>query len=188
MQPTHFSSFLQNRPICDKLFLVIEMATKKLTLDRALSAATVILWMGVIFLFSAQTGNDSGSTSGGIVRWLVNFFHPHFSQMPEDQQMGILVLWHTLIRKGAHFSEYAILGALLCNALRTYNLARSLRWLIPVAGSALYAISDELHQFFVPDRVCSIVDVGIDTAGAIFGIALFSLFAYLIKKRAKTAR
>ena len=179
---------MQNRRFCDKLSVVIEMAIKKLTLDRTLSAAAVALWMGVIFLFSAQTGNDSGSTSGGIVRWLVNLFHPHFSQMPEGQQMGILALWHTLIRKGAHFSEYAILGALLCNALRTCNLSRPLRWLIPIAGSAIYAMSDEVHQYFVPDRVCSIVDVGIDTAGAIFGAVLFSFIAFLIRKHIKPAQ
>ena len=161
------------------------MMIKKQTLDRTLSAAAVALWMAVIFLFSAQNGNVSGSTSGGVVRWLVNLFHPHFSQMPEGQQMGILALWHTLIRKGAHFSEYAILGALLCNAIRTYRFSRFWRWAIPIAGSAIYAMSDELHQFFVPDRVCSIVDVGIDTAGAICGTAVFALIAFLLRRRKK---
>jgi len=164
------------------------MATKKLTLDRALSAAAVALWMAVIFLFSAQTGNDSGSTSGDIVRWLIGLLYPGFAQLSEAQQLGILELWHTLIRKGAHFSEYAILGALLCNALRTYGLSRLWRWLIPAAGSALYAMSDELHQFFVPGRVCSFVDVGIDTAGAIFGTVLFSFIAFLIRKHIKPAQ
>jgi VanZ family protein len=46
-------------------------------------------------------------------------------------------------------------------------------------------MSDELHQFFVPDRVCSIVDVGIDTAGAICGTAVFALIAFLLRRKKK---
>ena len=89
-----------------------------------------------------------------------------------------------VIRKGAHFTEYAVLAMLIANALLVCG---KLRWFVPVAVSAAYAVTDEIHQYFVPGRACRLLDVGIDTCGAIFGTAVFALVLYLTKKR-KTAQ
>ena len=93
-------------------------------------------------------------------------------------------IWHWIVRKGAHFTEYAVLAMLVANALRTYG---KLRWYLPVAISAAYAVSDEVHQYFVPGRACRLLDMGIDTCGALFGTVVFSLLLWLIKKRKNTA-
>jgi VanZ family protein len=72
--------------------------------------------------------------------------------------------WDLLLRKLAHAAEYAILGALLVRALqRPY-------WAL-VLGVA-YAISDEIHQTFVPGRQGSPIDVLIDSAGVLAGVVL----------------
>jgi VanZ family protein len=70
--------------------------------------------------------------------------------------------WDTVLRKGAHLTEYAILGALLLRALGRAAPA--------LAGGAFYAASDELHQHFVRGRHASPLDVLLDTAGVAVGV------------------
>ena len=69
--------------------------------------------------------------------------------------------WDFPLRKAAHVGEYAVLGALLARAVQP-----------PTAlflGIA-YALSDELHQSFVPGRAASLIDVAIDSVGVAVGI------------------
>lgn len=150
---------------------------------RVLSWMAVAGWAGVIFWMSAQTGNQSGGASEAIVRWLVDVFCPHFEKITQVRQTAILEVCHTIVRKCAHFAEYAVLAMLLANALRRYVLPNRLYWLLPVVISAVYAVTDEVHQYFVPDRACRLLDVGIDTCGAIFGMCLFAAILAVIRKR-----
>jgi len=70
---------------------------------------------------------------------------------------------HFIIRKLAHFTEYAILGFLAARAFRT-----SPRWfLVSAALVVVYALLDEYHQSFVPSRTASVFDSFIDMAGGI---------------------
>ena len=95
--------------------------------------------------------------------------------MPEEVIHAIVVA----ARKGAHLTEYAILAVLLWRALR-HNMDKERRpWLWSQAAQALllvilFAASDEFHQSFVPTREASVVDVLIDTAGAV--LALLSVW------------
>ena len=149
--------------------------------------AAVVAWMAVIFLFSAQTGDNSGNTSGEIVKWVIGLFYRNFAELSVEKQTKILEIVHLLIRKGAHFSEYAVLALLTANALRPYPLSLLLRWVLPVAFCALYAVTDEIHQYFVADRVCSISDWFVDSLGALAGVAavslLFYIFSYIKRRR-----
>jgi VanZ family protein len=70
--------------------------------------------------------------------------------------------WDTVLRKGAHLAEYAVLGALLLRALGRDGAAF-------LAGVA-YAATDELHQHFVSGRHASPVDVAIDAVGVALGL------------------
>jgi VanZ family protein len=74
--------------------------------------------------------------------------------------------WDTILRKGAHVTEYAILGLLLLRAVGREVPA----FLIGVA----YAITDEVHQRFVQGRHASPIDVAIDSAGILLGILLLA--------------
>jgi VanZ family protein/O-antigen ligase len=73
-----------------------------------------------------------------------------------------------LLPKLAHLLEYGILGVLLARAQSASVMPRSLTW--PLALAGLYAISDELHQSFVPGRTPLAADVLIDVAGAALGL------------------
>jgi VanZ family protein len=73
-----------------------------------------------------------------------------------------LGLWDLALRKFAHLTEYAILGALLLRAVRTPGWAFSI--------AVLYAASDELHQHFVSGRHAAPLDVAIDAVGIAAGV------------------
>ena len=154
----------------------------KTSSKRLTSWLAVAVWMTVIFLFSAQTGDDSGDTSGRILRLAMKLLYWNFEAFSSQQQERLMAVWSVIIRKGAHFTEFAVLGALLSNALHTYELSKKPRWLLPVGIGALYAVSDEIHQYFVPERACCLLDIGIDTTGVIFGTVVFYWMIYLWKK------
>jgi VanZ family protein len=73
--------------------------------------------------------------------------------------------WDTILRKGAHLTEYAVLGGLLYRALGREPLA--------LAVGIAYAATDELHQYFVRGRHASPVDVAIDAVGVAVGMLLW---------------
>jgi VanZ family protein len=73
--------------------------------------------------------------------------------------------WDLVLRKLAHATEYAVLGALLVRATGRTGLA--------IALGTLYAVSDEIHQTFVPGRMGSPVDVAIDAIGVACGVVLW---------------
>ena len=107
--------------------------------SRALSLwLPVIVWAAVIFTFSSipSLGDRASAT------------------------------WDTILRKGAHMTEYAILGLLLLRAIG--------RELPALAVGIGYAITDELHQHFVRGRHASPIDVLIDTVGLAIGIFVVS--------------
>ena len=96
----------------------------------------VLAWAAVIFAFSSIPSLSSG-----------------------------LGVWDTVLRKGAHVTEYAILGALLYRALE--------RDVPALAAGIAYAATDELHQHFVRGRHASPIDVGIDAVGVALGMILW---------------
>ena len=149
---------------------------------QLLSWLSVAAWMAVIFLFSAQNDSQSGDTSGAVVRWFLACIYRGFEEFSPQHQQELLDFWHIIIRKCAHFTEFGVLAMLSANALR---LCGKLRWFLPVVISAAYAVTDEIHQYFVPGRACRLLDVGIDTCGAVFGTALFALGFFYLSKRAQ---
>ncbi len=72
--------------------------------------------------------------------------------------------WDTILRKCAHATEYAILGALLLRALW--------REVPAFAAGVAYAVTDEIHQAFVRGRHAAPLDVLVDAAGVLAGILL----------------
>ncbi len=76
--------------------------------------------------------------------------------------------WDLVLRKLAHAAEYAVLGALLLRATGRIGVALAL--------GVAYAVSDEIHQTFVPGRAGKPLDVAIDTLGVVVGIVLWQLY------------
>jgi VanZ family protein len=86
----------------------------------------------------------------------------------------------------AHFVEYAILALLLARALSLSHPQAS-TVIGAVVLSSAYAVTDELHQSFVPMRVPDPMDWLLDTAGAIVSVLLWLLVANLANRRAQVA-
>ena len=77
----------------------------------------------------------------------------------------------------AHFTEYFILGLLVYNMAHSYNKKTYMSIIICI----IYAISDEIHQIFVPGRSCQISDMIIDVSGALLGIYFLFILINKIK-------
>jgi VanZ family protein len=95
---------------------------------------------------------------------------------------------HFLFRKLAHLTEYGIYAVLLYGS---FGAGRDFRWLwrratICAAIAGGYALTDELHQLFVPGRTGTLHDSALDACGAI--LALAGLYVYNVVSQAKARR
>ncbi len=119
---------------------------------------STILIMLFIFLQSAMPAAVSDLESGFIVSRLAEWL-----QADED-------LVSFVVRKSAHFTEFLILGVSLFLTVR--DLRKRASFWIPWAIGAVYAVSDEIHQYFVPGRSCEVRDMIIDACGVAAGVAI----------------
>ena len=143
--------------------------------------ALVLAAAAMIFYFSSQDATESAKTSSGFLAWLVNLFLPGFKDMSYRQRLRILNQFQYIIRKLAHFSEFALLGVSLRLLFQALRLPRPLFWAW-VAGT-LYACTDELHQLWVDGRGPMWQDVCIDSAGVLAGALLTTLILWRRKRR-----
>jgi VanZ family protein len=150
---------------------------------RRLAGILALVWMCVIFGFSAQTKEESSVVSEGVSYRLVEstgfLFHLH---LDEDQLREIANSIENVVRKGAHMTEYAILAILIYLWTGQWELTVFRKSCIAVLASALYACSDEVHQLFVAGRAGRFTDVMIDSAGALLGLALFLVVRRVVKR------
>lgn len=120
----------------------------------------------LIFCLSHQSGEESTETSGWFTS-LLNFIFPF--ELTED-----------FVRTMAHFSEFACLSFFMNNLFVSYKDK-----LTPVFACALsffYAITDEIHQIFVPGRACQFLDMMVDLAGIVSGMFVFTILYLLTNK------
>jgi VanZ family protein len=128
----------------------------------------VLIWMGFIFIGSGDVLSSTHTSRflEPLVRWLL----PSLTR----EAVGEIVF---AIRKCGHLTEYAILWLLCWRALRQPLKGDTRPWSwrdaeMALAFAAAYAVSDELHQAFVPSRQGSAWDVLLDTCGAAAGLLL----------------
>lgn len=134
---------------------------------RVLSWIAVFLWMVLIFNFSSQVAEQSNALSSGITEVVVKIVEKIAPRMAAKMDIGKL---NHMIRKNSHFFLYLILGALFINSIRQSKICGIRGVIITLLFCSFYAISDEVHQLFVPGRGAQIKDVFIDIAGAAAGI------------------
>lgn len=141
--------------------------TKERVLDIAF-AVLIVLWCGIIFAFSTESGESSGSTSEKVCRFVAGIFVSDFEEKTDGAQRSIVEGMQFFIRKTAHFCAYSVLGFLSAMLLRRMRVAKRIG--ISEIFCLLYAASDEIHQRFVPGRSGNLRDVMIDGSGALAGI------------------
>lgn len=142
---------------------------------KVISWLLVILWMALIFYLSHQPAMESNSLSTGIVERIIAVIDRVTFDIDIDTGY-----FNFFIRKSAHFFTYLILGMLVFNALTSSGMRGLRRFFIALAVCILFAVSDEVHQLFIPGRAGQVRDVMIDTAGAIVGVGGFLVVEKLI--------
>lgn len=156
---------------------------KRQQLQIILSWIAVLLWMFLIFVLSAQPAPRSNGLSQKVTEVIiekVGLLVP--LDIKTSTTTDLIKRFNHIVRKCAHVSEYFVLGALVMNAMKTSKVLKFKALIFSVLICILYAISDELHQLFVPGRGAQMMDVLIDSAGAIAGIGCI----FLIKRRNST--
>ncbi len=144
----------------------------------------LIFWMGFIFFMSAQTGEESASMSSPVADFVIKIFVPDYEDKTPAEQEDIKHTVELIIRKGAHFTEYAILGFLVYLVVQMYILKTKARFIISWLFATLYAASDEFHQGFVGGRGPQVKDVCIDSAGAFVGVLFGAVLLIVLIRRA----
>ena len=134
--------------------------------------------LALIWGNSLRTGTESGAMSGRVLVWINSLLHLNES--------GAEVL-HLVIRKMAHFTEFACLGLLLTWWFGMTGEKKGHLICMPLLCGLLAACVDETIQLFVPDRGPSLIDVWIDTAGTAAGIA-FLLIGYNYIRKNKNSQ
>ena len=117
-----------------------------------------LVWMALIWSISSDLG--STDHSAGPFAWIMTVLFPWAT--PAQIELA-----HVAVRKLGHMVEYAILAVLW---FRTLYAGRRLPFtssaLMSLAISIAWAITDEVHQSFVPSRNASALDVIVDSTGA----------------------
>lgn len=138
-----------------------------------------ILWITLlllIFFFSAQNGKASRNLTTTSISTVVQNVSSETSK--KESLIEFLI---KPVRKSAHFLEFFVLGVLTFLLFKEMGIPYRKLLFYSILFCLFYAVSDEFHQLFVPDRTARLFDVCIDSAGSITGIMIL----YLICKRKK---
>ena len=85
-----------------------------------------------------------------------------------------------IVKKGGHMIGYAMLAVACYLAAYGANRNRTRSAVLSLCLAVVYAVSDEYHQSFIPGRSATVMDVGIDSVGAIIGVTLMD---FVVRRR-----
>ena len=147
---------------------------KKIIITRIILIILIILWMYLVFGFSGQDGEQSSGISYKISMILTG----------NNEEIAIII--EPYVRKVAHFAEYAIGAILIYLLLYTFQkISSKIRNISSIIITIIYAISDEIHQLYIPGREGKIVDVYIDTLGIITGVIFINIVIKIFNRNNK---
>lgn len=151
---------------------------QNIKIKSAVFCLLTLLWMTIIFMFSAKNADDSTEQSSFVTNILMNIFSNVYRNSDLSDKMQIIESMSFAIRKAAHFSIYSVLG--LLSFLSVYYLTKfsNKTPFISLLICFIYACSDEMHQLFVPGRSGQLRDVFIDFSGAL----LMTLIILAVRK------
>lgn len=143
-----------------------------------------LFWMLLIFRMSAAPAVESADMSQSIGYAVGRLVVRDFDSLSPEEQQAFAEKVDYPIRKGAHFTEYAILGILLyLDFLLCTRLKSSLRFFLAFLSGTAYAGTDEFHQLFVPGRSGQLTDVMLDSSGVLCGCLLAALIVIFVQRR-----
>ncbi len=168
---------------------------------RKIFFVLMIIWMAVIFMFSARDANESTKDSNTIGLMICKVVYSDFDSWPEYKQLEYAKKIDHPVRKSGHVSEYIVLSILVLGAIipefKSFKVTNSsfiglisakakyrfyVYWIVGIIISILYAATDEFHQYFVPGRSAEFKDVMIDSIGVVIGGVIVGI-VYLVRQR-----
>lgn len=149
---------------------------------KGIIALCVLLFLFIaIFLFSSQNGTSTTSLSMKVTRVITKITFFNYDDMTLSQQAFIVKELNYFIRKVAHFLIYMLIG--MCSYYIALIFGEKIRRKALVTGFLcfVYALFDEIHQFFVPGRDFKITDILIDMLGAAIGMLVLRILFIIIE-------
>ena len=161
------------------------MKKNKISRPRIIYGIITVVVMVCIYLFSCENADKSSDTSGRFVNLIISLFYGDYDDMTSAEQEIIRGNISHLIRKTAHFVIYAALGFF---AFLTSGQKRMIcrGTLLTLLFCGLYAVTDEIHQHFVPGRACMIRDMLLDTCGSLTGITVSFVLTRIFQRKKVT--
>lgn len=152
---------------------------------RICSFCLLLVWLGLIFGFSNENGDESSGMSEKLIKGVVTIVTD--IDVNSEKMDNIVNKYSFPVRKLAHFTEYFILGIITLNLFASFKV--DYRMLIyTVSFCILIAMCDEFFQTFIPGRDGNIKDVLLDSSGALIGsyfVCRFYLFRGKNEKKEK---
>ena len=137
----------------------------------------VLLWMGLIFYFSNMISYESDEKSDKVIDSTVIKIARFFkSNLTEEQEYKVYIYSIYPVRKAAHAFEYFVLFILVFLFINCYEIDFKKKLIYSIVICVLYAISDEVHQLFVPGRDGNVMDVVVDSLGSFIGLLGVTIF------------
>lgn len=150
---------------------------------RILFITLTILWMAVVFIFSAQPADESTDTSHAVGRFVGRMIIADFEQWEPERQEDFASQIDFYVRKTSHAMEYALLCILFLLTFHSFSVQAGRSFGLALLCTIGYAVTDEVHQLFVPGRSGRIWDVLIDGTGAAVGGCIVWIFLSMRQKR-----
>lgn len=142
-------------------------------IKKIIKIILVLICMITIFLFSSDSGDESSVKSDGIITRVSEVLVGH--KLKGEERNKYIDMYSYFLRKTAHFTIYFILGILLISLVSEYTSINYKSFLIALLIAFLYALSDEVHQLYVPGRSGQFSDVLLDSFGSLVGISVYFL-------------
>jgi len=153
---------------------------KNLIFKRVLFLILLAIAFYVIFNFSAQDGEISGSLSQKVTEFIVKVISK-IKTMDMQTKLHYIAKLHPIIRKLAHFGIYTAVGFSIMGFMCTFDMRNIFKLLISFSVGVTYAVSDEIHQYYIPGRNASALDVCIDSLGVFTGIFILVILIVFVE-------
>ena len=154
-----------------------------MNIKKIISWILVIVWLMIIFMFSAMDADNSNKKSEGAINKVVETTLNKTNDLgitnkhPSENKINKLVEDLNIpFRKCMHFLVYFVLALLLLNALYVSGFKNYKLYLVCIIACFIYSIFDEYHQTFVTGRTGQFTDSLIDTLGSTIGMIIYYFF------------
>ena len=149
-------------------------------IKNILNIILIIIWLFIIFSFSAEDATKSEHRSDEVIINAVETITRE--EIPENQRQKIIDEYIVIVRKSAHFFLYFILAILVFTLYKRIFGLNSKSFIYTIIFCFIYACSDEIHQLFINGRTARIFDIFVDTSGALLSTTILTLIFYLKNK------